>query len=73
MYVGVDRASSENLAVPGNHFGGGADLQAFGDTVHGVGIARLAHRGDATVSDAHVSLDNLVVVQHNRPGDYRIR
>ncbi len=70
MYVGVEPAGGEDLALTGDGFGAGAD-----DDVHArlnIRVAGLADGGDAAVLKAHVGFDDAPMVDDQHVGDDRI-
>ena len=73
MHVDVDAAGGRDHALGGAHVRVRADHHAGGD-VHGVGIARLAERGDSPVLDPDVALDDpRYRVDHDDVGDHEVK
>ena len=69
MDVSVQRAGGHDQVLAGDHFGGRADHQLGVDSVHGVGIARLAHLDDAAVTDTDVAFDNAPMIDDQSVSD----
>ncbi len=69
MNVGIDSASRDNLALPGDDFGSGANHD-INLRLH-IRIAGLANGGDTPCLDRDVSLDNPPMIENERVGDDR--
>ena len=70
MDMRVDAAGGQDLSLPGNDFGAGADHDV--DTGLDVGVAGLADPRDAAVPDRQIRLDDAPVIDDQRVGDDRI-
>ena len=68
--VRIDTTGGEDLALPCNRLGAGADHDV--DAGLGIRVAGLANGADAAVLYAHIGLDDAPVVDDQRVGDDRV-